>query len=449
MASMSHEMRTPLNGVLGMLQLAMELELPPQAVKYYELHSNSAATATASTSLSTTSTASTTTSTTPSASAAAAVEAELLRATHEVLLESGALSLNHQFSESSPFQLTHPDLTSSLLTICGAPPVGEPSRSYLLAALGKAAARQQLDSTEWPNIAQRLTQRQLCSAQCAALLYKYVVLPQWRPETLPKLLTLLKHKAPPAERPSALAAVAAIERCVEYARAFGVPTKLISIEPMVCLPKQEYPSGVHMQLVLPGHGVLARAGRWDQLSKDSGLGERVCGGLSIFVNRLLGAVEAPHTPDPSSGHGSWRGGGGALPPGAPEVLVCSVGPRMESERLRVVSELWQAGVRADASHGEEPDLTSQMAQAELSGAPNVLILRRSLSEDGSGQEVTTARLKLLRSHREDELDVPTGGAELVSLLQAKRGGGGGGGGEKRGGYGGTPGARHHKAAAAE
>ena len=34
MASMSHEMRTPLNGVLGMLQLAMELELPPQAVKY-------------------------------------------------------------------------------------------------------------------------------------------------------------------------------------------------------------------------------------------------------------------------------------------------------------------------------------------------------------------------------------------------------------------------------
>ena len=30
MASMSHEMRTPLNGVLGMLQLAMELELPPQ-----------------------------------------------------------------------------------------------------------------------------------------------------------------------------------------------------------------------------------------------------------------------------------------------------------------------------------------------------------------------------------------------------------------------------------
>ena len=34
-ASMSHEMRTPLNGVLGMLQLAMELELPPQAVKYF------------------------------------------------------------------------------------------------------------------------------------------------------------------------------------------------------------------------------------------------------------------------------------------------------------------------------------------------------------------------------------------------------------------------------
>ena len=28
---MSHEMRTPLNGVLGMLQLAMSSELPPNA----------------------------------------------------------------------------------------------------------------------------------------------------------------------------------------------------------------------------------------------------------------------------------------------------------------------------------------------------------------------------------------------------------------------------------
>ena len=34
MASMSHEMRTPLNGVLGMLQLALELDLPPKGLKY-------------------------------------------------------------------------------------------------------------------------------------------------------------------------------------------------------------------------------------------------------------------------------------------------------------------------------------------------------------------------------------------------------------------------------
>ena len=31
MASMSHEMRTPLNGVLGMLQLVLDNDLPPQA----------------------------------------------------------------------------------------------------------------------------------------------------------------------------------------------------------------------------------------------------------------------------------------------------------------------------------------------------------------------------------------------------------------------------------
>ena len=31
---MSHEMRTPLNGVLGMLQLAMELEMLPRAQQF-------------------------------------------------------------------------------------------------------------------------------------------------------------------------------------------------------------------------------------------------------------------------------------------------------------------------------------------------------------------------------------------------------------------------------
>ena len=34
LASMSHEMRTPLNGVLGMLQLAMELEMLPRAQQF-------------------------------------------------------------------------------------------------------------------------------------------------------------------------------------------------------------------------------------------------------------------------------------------------------------------------------------------------------------------------------------------------------------------------------
>jgi hypothetical protein len=36
LASMSHEMRTPLNGVLGMLQLAMSHELPPQVWRHVQ-----------------------------------------------------------------------------------------------------------------------------------------------------------------------------------------------------------------------------------------------------------------------------------------------------------------------------------------------------------------------------------------------------------------------------
>ena len=66
----------------------------------------------------------------------------------------------------------------------------------------------------------------------------------------------------------------------------------------------------------------------------SGLGERCAGGLSIYINKMLGAVDGLRSPDPH-GHGH-------MPHGGCDVLVCSVGEAMEEERLRVVGELWQA-----------------------------------------------------------------------------------------------------------
>jgi len=341
---------------------------------------------------------------------AAAVEAELLRAAHDILLESG-VPLSAEAGAGATCQISHPALTSALLAACGAPPPSEPSYESLLTELGRATAKQQLDSTEWGTLAARLTQRELCTPACAAMLYKYAVLPEWRVESLHKLATVLKGRAPPAERPAALAALGAIERALACAAALGVPSRLVSIEPMLRLPLEEFPDGVHFQMVIPGRGVLVRAGRWDALCSASGLGERCAGGLSVFINRLLGASEALLSPDPRGGVGRQRR---AQPASAIDVLVCSVGPGLEAERLRVVGELWQAGTRADATHGEAPELTVQMAQAELSGAPAVLLLRR-----GEGGELT-ASLKPLRGHKDEVLDAPTTGGELAKLLQAKR-----------------------------
>ena len=41
---------------------------------------------------------------------------------------------------------------------------------------------------------------------------------------------------------------------------------------------------------LPAAGVLLRGGRYDALLAAAGLGERVAGGLSVYVNRLLAAA---------------------------------------------------------------------------------------------------------------------------------------------------------------
>ena len=103
--------------------------------------------------------------------------------------------------------------------------------------------------------------------------------------------------------------------------------------------------------------------------------------------------------------------------------MCSLGAELATERLRIVGELWQAGVRADMAQGEHADLSSQMEHAELLGVPHVLILEGQAADGaGSGAEQPTtvrATLRHLRSHQQEE-EVPASGTEVAKLLAIYR-----------------------------
>ena len=163
------------------------------------------------------------------------------------------------------------------------------------------------------------------------------------------------------------------------------------IDPRVDLPRSDFPSGVLLQVVgaAGGQAVLLRAGRFDGLLSSVGLGERPAAGVSIYVTRLLAAAEAAaaqaaaEASTASSSSSSQASLSSFRPASAVDVLVCSVGPGLAFERLRAVSELWAAGVRADLTHGDEPDLHTQMAQADLLGVPTVAILKRAKRQPGA------------------------------------------------------------------
>ena len=204
----------------------------------------------------------------------------------------------------------------------------------------------------------------------------------------PELLFALCLLVAKACRAQALAALEALERCLSFAAAMGAPiATFVQLVARLALPEHEYASGLQLQLALQGHGVLLRGGRYDQLAASMGVGERVAAGISIFMGRLLRCIEQSSAEQQQ--HAADGGAaGGALTGGMElDILVCSAGEGVANARMEVLGQLWQAGLRADASPSESANLRSHMELAAAAGAQHLVIVSHS-----------KARIKHLRAH---------------------------------------------------
>lgn len=130
----------------------------------------------------------------------------------------------------------------------------------------------------------------------------------------------------------------------------------------------EYNSGLVLQLSLPGHGVLLRGGRYDQLCINSGAGERVAAGMTIYIAKLLSCLEHQRPQK----HAEWRTASNGM---EVDVLVCSLGASVSDQRFEIVSQLWQAGIRADLSLLESSNLREHVELAQSVGAQHVVLIR--------------------------------------------------------------------------
>jgi len=286
---------------------------------------------------------------------------------HEILSEFGIRPDGTHPTEGGAayIQLNHPQLLAALLDICGVPSEA-PQRAQLVSVMAKAATRR-LD--DWGAISSRLEQRGLCSAACARELSKYVW-HRWRPSELHKLRTLVQARAPPQRRAAGLSAISSLEDCIAGAEAMGVQTDtLVLVDTRLALSHLEFSAGMQLQVSLPGHGVLLKGGRYDALrgSLAAGSAEKVAAGISIYLGKLMSCLGAADT----------RAGGSEV-----DVLVCSVGEGLALERMAIVGQLWQAGIRADASAGDSSDLRMHLEMGQEAGAQHIVIVRHSKA-DGS------------------------------------------------------------------
>ena len=151
----------------------------------------------------------------------------------------------------------------------------------------------------------------------------------------------------------------------------GVPTEACAVlDPRMACSEEEFPSGLHLQLVLPRLGTILRAGRFDGACAAAGLGQRCAVGMSVSVSRLVAAYAAAEAEGAAAG-------GAARRSSELEVLVCESREGLREASLRVVGELWGCGVKADVAHGTGSE---QLAQAALLGVPHVVLVRSGSAE---------------------------------------------------------------------
>uniref|UniRef100_UPI00358F16D4 histidine--tRNA ligase-like n=1 Tax=Myxine glutinosa TaxID=7769 RepID=UPI00358F16D4 len=135
-----------------------------------------------------------------------------------------------------------------------------------------------------------------------------------------------------------------------------------------------------------GVGSVAGGGRYDGLvGMFDAKGRRVpCVGVSIGIERIFSILEQ-------------RSEGQSVRTTETQVLVASAQKGLFDERLRLLKELWAAGIKAETSYRISPKLLSQLQQAEQSGIPLVALL--GTEELAAG----TVRLRTVATRQEIEI----------------------------------------------
>ncbi|XP_076176781.1 histidine--tRNA ligase isoform X2 [Ptiloglossa arizonensis] len=177
---------------------------------------------------------------------------------------------------------------------------------------------------------------------------------------LRKDVELMKHE-------SAVKGLESMELLFKYCNIFKITNKVTF--DLSLARGLDYYTGVIFEAVLIGDdvgvGSVAGGGRYDNLVGmfDSKKKSVPCVGLSLGVERIFSVLEAKLNRD-----------GLKTRTTEVEVFVASAQKNLHEERMKILSDLWDAGLKAEQSYKKNVKLLAQLQHCEENGIPLAVII---------------------------------------------------------------------------
>ena len=147
-------------------------------------------------------------------------------------------------------------------------------------------------------------------------------------------------------------------------------------------------------------GSIAGGGRYDNLvGMFNPTAKTPCVGVSIGVERIFSLIEAKNTIEGKKAHTSEV-----------QVFVASPHKGVHEQRLKIVSDLWNAGIRSEHSYKQNPKLLTQLQHCEAERIPWAVII------GGSELERGVAIVREIETRVEEEITLDSLAEELLRRL---------------------------------
>ncbi|XP_044772654.1 histidine--tRNA ligase, cytoplasmic isoform X8 [Neomonachus schauinslandi] len=204
-----------------------------------------------------------------------------------------------------------------------------------------------------------------------------------------------------SQNKQALEGLGDLKLLFEYLTLFGIADK-ISFDLSLARGLDYYTGVIYEAVLLQtpvrageetlGVGSVAAGGRYDGLvGMFDPKGRKVpCVGLSIGVERIFSIVEQRLEALEEKVRTTET-----------QVLVASAQKKLLEERLKLVSELWDAGIKAELLYRKNPKLLNQLQYCEEAGIPLVAIIGEQELKDGVIKLRSVASREEVDVRRED------------------------------------------------